>query len=326
MNRHLLWFLPWCLLGCGLDRTEIVPESGNGTSTDNVLTRKMRVDSILRDLPRGDSGPYPLLVRMDSSTLSFPSSWQDGRDVRVFLDDSIPVAHAVRDWSVASQRGSVWVRLPSYYTLHRTVTVRIGRDSSISRSSKTAVWAGVSEWTRSLTSTIRLAEFDTDSITPMTPCGCNQWYIGRSKNGSIGVSSGIELAGKGRPGRAFHLSYNTPLGEWNLVGTRLGLGTNHLAALDSIVFWARGNGVIKVALEDHRDTTDYSKAWTAVALDTAWRRYSVPPSDFDLQDPYSMGWEGVKDRVSTISFFGHTGTDFWIDGIALMGIAPSEIR
>lgn len=325
MNKLFASLLFLGFWGCGLDKPGIAPNSGNGTSTDNVLTRKFRVDSILFDLPPGDSGPYPLLVRLDSSSLDLTASWQDGRDFRVFLDDSIPLAHFVRDWSVSQRRGSAWVRLPSYFGYRRTLTVRIGRDSVISRSNQAATWAGISDRTRSLTSSILLAEFDTDSLFPMTPCGCNQWYVGRSKNSVIGPATGLEPAGKGRAGRAFHLAYNTPTGDWTVLGTRLGNGIHNLSALDSIVFWARGNGTIKLALEDFRDTSDYSKAWRTLQLDTAWKRYSVPPSTFDSHEPYSIGWEGVKNRVTTISFFGHTGSDFWVDGISLKGISPAEI-
>ncbi|MBK9576359.1 MAG: DUF2341 domain-containing protein [Fibrobacterota bacterium] len=325
MNK-LLAALVFCgLLGCGLDKPGVAPSSGNGTSTDNVLTRKLRIDSILSDLPPGDSGPYPMLVRFDSSSLPFEASWQDGRDFRVFLDDTVPLAHFVRDWNASARHASAWVRLPSYFGHRRILTVRVGRDSLISRSNKAATWDGVSEWMRTLTSSVNLAEFEVDSIIPMTPCRCNQWYVGRSKNSSIGPTTGIEAAAKGRNGRAFHLSYNTPAGDWTVLGTRLGTGIHRLGGLDSIVFWARGNGSIKVALEDFRDTSDYSKAWKTIALDTAWKRYSVPPSTFDANEPYSIGWEGVKNRITTISFFGHTGSDFWIDGISLKGISPAEI-
>ncbi|HNY31118.1 MAG TPA: DUF2341 domain-containing protein [Fibrobacteria bacterium] len=325
MRRLLSAMILATLVGCGHDRGDPAPFSGNGTSTDNVLTRKLRVDSILVYLPRGDSGPYPMLVRFDSSGLNFAAAWPDGRDFRVYLDDTVPLAHYIREWDATGKRATAWVRLPSAFSFHKYMTVRVGRDSTVSRSDNKKTWEGVSEWTRSATSSILLAEFDQDSLYPMTPCGCNQWYLGRSGKSSIGASSGIEAAGRGRSGNAFHLSYNTPPGEWTVLGTRLGRGNHNLAGLDSVVFWARGNGSIKVALEDYRDTSDYSKAWTTLTLDTEWKRYSIAPSAFDPQEPYSIGWEGVKGRISTISFFGHTGTDFWVDGIALKGISPTEI-
>lgn len=328
MRRLLLAGFLGALVGCGSDRGELPGEIGNGTSTDNVLTRKLRVDSILRDLPPGDSGPYPLLLRLDSSVVSFSSAWPDGRDFRVFLDDTIPLPHFVREWNHSAKHATAWVRLPNYpsiFNYHKHLTIRIGKDSTEPRSNKNATWAGVSEYTRLATSSILLAEFDADSLYPLTPCGCNQWYVGHSKNSSVAANSGIDSAGKGRPGKAYHLVYNTPAGEWTVLGTRIGRGIHNLAGLDSVVFWARGNGSIRVALEDYRDTSDYSKAWTAVTVDSLWKRYAIHPSAFDQQDPFSQGWEGVKGRITTISIFGHTGTEFWVDGIMLKGISPAEI-
>lgn len=310
------------LAGCGADRSS----GGNGTSTDNVLSARLRVDSILHELPPGDFGPYPLLVRMDSSMLTFPSSWADGRDFRVYLNDSVPLPHVVREWNVGIGRGSAWVRLPTYFgSSRRTITVHIGRDSTISRSNARATWAGVSDLVRANTSTILLAEFDEDSLTPMTQCGCNRWYASRSPGASLGSNTGIEAAGRGRAGRAFHLSYSTPLSEWALVGTTLGSGPNRFAGLDSLVFWARGNGKLQVALETFRDSADRAKAWKTVSLDTSWQRFSVAPSTFDPEDTWSIGWNKVRDRVTTLTFFGRAGSDFWIDGIRLYGISPAEV-
>lgn len=309
---------------------------GNGTSTDNVVTaRTLPIDSLAASLPDGDAGPYPLFVQIDSSTLDFASSYPDGRDLRVTNDSSMPLPFQLREWNPAQRHASIWVRLPRLERgAKRSIALRIGRDSTVSRSNPFETWKGVSDSTRQNVSSVLLADFETGSLVLGTPCGCNSWYMGHSPKTVIDTPrSGIDSAGKGRSGKAYHLAYKAAVNpDWALVGSRLGDILNHpthrFGGLDSITFWARGNGTLRIALEDGRDTGTHSKAWRIIDSfpSTTWKRYRVRPSDFEIPTFYSQGWQAVKDRINTITIFGQDGSDFWIDDIRLHGLSPAEIN
>lgn len=334
MKRLLL--LSLCLAGCGIDHSTYREEGGNGTSTDNVLTSRLRVDSLLtvvkadsllRDLGVDDYDPYPLLVRLDSSTLDLGHASPDGREFRIFLDEDIPLPFSLREWNTSSKHASAWVRLPNsrlsrWHRLRLSIDVR---DSAV-RTEPTATWVGIPEAVRQRATSITLANFTRDSLVLNSACHCHTWYTGQSRSGLLGSSTGLENAGRGRTGKAFHLSYTVSGGDWALVGARISPVPLRLSGLDSVTFWARGNGNLRFALEDGRDSTGFAKAWKSIPLDTAWKRYRLLPGDFDSTDSWSLGWKSVRDRITTVSFFSHnSGTDFWIDDIRLHGIAPVEI-
>ena len=314
------------LVACGSDRVA----GGNGTSTDNVVTaRRLRIDSILALLPPGDSAPYPMLVQIDSNTIAFDSAHPDGRDLRIYRD-STPLAFQLREWSSIDRRASVWVRIGSNDRgdTNKRITLRIGRDSTVSRSNAAATWQGVTDSVRQKTSSVLLSRFDTDSLLVGTPCKCNWWYVGKSTYAYVNPKSGLDSAGRGRPGKAFHLSYsNASAPNWALMGTRLGFGTHRFAGLDSITFWARGNGILKVSVEDYRDPYNISKAWQTISnlSYNTWTRYKVRPAEFDPPDTYNLGWFWVNNRINTFTVFGQEGSDFWITDIRIHGISPAEV-
>jgi len=312
------------LVACGADRVS----GGNGTSTDNVVTARMlSIDSILSRLPQGDEGAYPLLVQLDSTTIAFDSAHPDGRDLRVYRD-STPLPFQLREWNSYERRASAWVRLsPADRGPGKHLTLKIGRDSTISRSDAAATWQGVTDSVRQKVSTIRLSAFDTDSLLVGTPCRCNTWYTGNSNGVLVTSRSGIDSAGKNRPGNAYHLSYAYAVWPgWALMGTRLGTTVHRFSGMDSITFWARGNGSMRVALEDGRDPYNISKAWAVFdTLTSSWKHYTVRPQDFIAPDAYNLGWLLVKNRINTFTVFGQNGSDFWITDIRIHGISPSEI-
>jgi len=313
-------------VACGSDRVA----GGNGTSTDNVITARMlSIDSMVSQLPGGDDGPYPLLVRIDSNTIAFDSAHLDGRDLRVYCD-SIPLKFQTRAWNWYDQHASLWVRLPlALRGKGKRITLRIGRDSTVSRSDAAATWEGVSDSVRQKVSMLQLSAFETDSLLVGTPCRCNYWYVGNSSGAYVLQSrTGIDSAGKGRPGKAFHLYYGYAVSpNWALMGTRMGIAVSRFSGLDSITFWARGNGSIRVALEDGRDAYNISKAWAVFdSIPSTWKYYRVRPQDFIGPDAYNIGWPLVKDRINTFSVFGQNGSEFWIADVKIHGISPSEIR
>jgi len=333
VKRALLALPALVLAACGSDRLA----GNNGTSTDNVITTAINIDSAAFGLERPDTGAYPLLLRLTASRIDFDRTLPDGGDLRVQLDDSSAVPFLVREWNRGERYGSVWVRLPRG-TVWKSRGLRLfhGGGVRFGLSDSASTFNGVSpRLQRNLTSTL-LADFEQDTLRALLPCDCNDWYGGNSLYATRWlpaygkrIETAVETDSLGPRSRVMHLSWSGASGaEWALVGTRLGTRIQRFALLDSITFRARGNGLMRVALEDGRDTSDRSKAWAPVQLTANWRNITIRPTDFDTADPqFSSGWESVKNRVNTFTVFGiGVGTDLWIDDIRFHGIGAAELQ
>lgn len=313
---------------------------GNGTSTDNVVTaRRLSVDSIARDLPVvQDSGPYPLLVRLDRQLVDFSKSWPDGSDLRFQDSDSTPLPFQIREWDSTAGHASAWVRMPQLRLgKGRFLFLRLGRDSVQSRSSAAKTWAGVADSVRARVASILLADFESQPTVALLPCACDTWYVNASSGGHLNYptqgssfSLAVQSAADSKRGHAAHISYSAPSPQWALIGTRLGRGWHRFGGLDSITLWAKGNGTMYVALENGRDTTGYLKAWKSFQLGSDWKSYTVYPSQFDptytTAGGLTAGWGAVKDSVNTFTVFGQGGSDLWIDDVRFHGLSPAEVQ
>jgi hypothetical protein len=111
------------------------------------------------------------------------------------------------------------------------------------------------------------------------------------------------------------------------MGVDLG-GHRSLRSLDSLVFWARGTGVVLPAF-DNLDSGSGGKAWTRIVLDsTAWTRVRIRPQDLDTADNVAgnVGWLSVRDRVGYLTFLVAGGHDLYLDDIRLYGIDRDDLK
>ncbi len=330
MNR-LLCLLPLALLAaCGSERVA----GNNGTSTDNVITVALSIDSATFGQERPDTGAYPLLLRFSASRIDFDRTLPDGGDLRVQLDDSSALPFEVREWNRKERVGSIWVRIPrKALWKSRDILLSHGGGVRYGLSDSLSTWNGVSAALTSRLTSVLLADFEQDTLRALLPCGCNPWYPGSEQGvtwltpafGSP-MESTIRLDTLGPRSKVLHLSWvQSAPGQWMLAGTRLGTRLQRFTLLDSITFRARGNSKLQIALEDSRDTSDRSKAWATVQLGANWKNYTIRPSDFDPEGPYNLTWESIRTRVNTFTVFGKDGSALWIDDIRLHGIGAAEL-
>ena len=317
------------LIGCGDDRSA----GNNGTSTDNVVTARFSVDSIALNLVQPDTGAYPLLVRLDSTALDHSKTLFGGADLQLSFDNGASVPFAVREWDRSERKGSLWARIPrNQLGRHRILRVSYGDEVTRNLSNPTATWSGVSQNLRSRLTSVVLADFEQDTLRALLPCNCNNWYADVSPGSTLlkpaagkPIESAIVADPLGRRTWVLHVSYTAGPNNWALAGTRLGTRFHRMGMLDSITLRARGKGVLRVALEDGRDSLGFAKAWAPVALDSLWKRVVIKPSNFDPPDQWNTGWLSVKDRINTFTVFGQQGTDFWVDDIVFHGVGPQDL-
>lgn len=129
-----------------------------------------------------------------------------------------------------------------------------------------------------------------------------------------------------RKSKVFHGTYKLANDgyAWALVGTSFEHYMN-LAAIDSVVFYAKGDGNIRLSLENYIDPSKNLKAATEwIKLSKDWKRISVNPAELCVgnatDETCFASWSAVKNYVKQFHIFVQDGTEFYIDDVALYGV------
>jgi len=138
-------------------------------------------------------------------------------------------------------------------------------------------------------------------------------------------------AGEGRKGKALHWESSAKQGKWSFFGTWICKEESpcDLSAMDSIVYYARGTGVISIAFETLGSSNNEGKtlAYDTLTTSDEWQRRVITPANFKPRDDLygNLGWEVISKAVTTISIAAYDDTEFWIDDVVLYGVKPSDI-
>jgi hypothetical protein len=297
-------------------------------------TTSFPVDSLVSDwmLPLYDS--TVLTIRLNENNFNFSEADDNGLDLRVETENGVHLPYERVRWDAALERAVIRVRVSETLASDSSLLVlRWGHANAIDRA-VSSVWEGIPDSVEEILNSVWVDDFeDSNDVTgfpdPIPVC---HWYIGNSDSVTIsptseeGLQKALETDTTGRGGIVAHLSYVSEGIGWALLGTTIG-GHKSLATLDSIVFWARGNGTLSLAFDKLKTATE-GKAWIHFTLDSAWTRHSVKPANFLDADGVggNVGWDAVKDSVSNITFLGSDGTDFWIDDVHLYGVNRDDLK
>lgn len=130
---------------------------------------------------------------------------------------------------------------------------------------------------------------------------------------------------KDRGSKVFHSKYNIAKDPfaWVLVGTGMDEIRN-FAAIDSIEFYAKGNGNVRLALENWESYDSNAKAASGwVKLDSTWKRYVFTPANLCFDNKESPdcdgSWDSVKNQVKQLHIFPGGGNEIFIDNVKLYG-------
>lgn len=128
-----------------------------------------------------------------------------------------------------------------------------------------------------------------------------------------------------RKSKVFHGKYKLANNDyaWVLVGTMFEHEMN-FSAIDSVVFYAKGDGNIRLSLENYISDAKSLKAATDwIKLDKKWQRISVNPAELCVGNAKTetcfTSWSGVKNVVKQLNIFPQDGTEFYIDDVTLYG-------
>ena len=145
------------------------------------------------------------------------------------------------------------------------------------------------------------------------------------------LSEFIVEAGADREGNAIYWETSAAMrGSWSFYGIWICKEESpcDLSATDSIVYYARGTGVISIILETLGESNTEGKTLAYDTLKTSdeWTRRVIKPENFKPRDDKygNLGWEVISENVTTISIAAYDSTEFWIDDVVFYGIKPSD--
>jgi len=301
--------------------------AGGTTETDNMVTaRTIRVDSLLPEWNHPGWASTVATLRLDSTNMRFSATSADGGSVVVETMDSLRLPFRVVFWDTSARRGRIQVRLDPW----------LQRPGSKFRLRWGLPDSGERRFDGRLEGNPRQPEIGPDfrpggrlrGVVAPVPAshrtGMEFPFLGSPPPSRHPSSRTRDRVGRATP---CTFNYSAPIQSgYAYVGVPLG-GNRSLRSLDSIVFWARGTKTILTLAFDHQGATDI-KAWTPRHLDSTWTRYSIRPSDLDSATGVggNVGWLGVRDSVTNISFFLAQGSDLWLDDVRLFGIDRDDLR
>lgn len=188
-----------------------------------------------------------------------------------------------------------------------------------------------------------LADFEGDTVL-------GDWYFSVDKLGSSITYGKQTASGKssdmGYPslgvtaasakdsvhGGVFYGKYNLVADDnaWALVGTMFESDTSwNFSELDSISFWAKGKGQIRVAFERWDSFSEMAgsaekaaSGWMDMSS-TKWTRFVMKPNDlcFNSMDVANCAssWESIKKHVHQMHVFVRGGSEIYLDDVTLYG-------
>ncbi|SHK79311.1 carboxypeptidase-like regulatory domain-containing protein [Fibrobacter sp. UWB12] len=177
------------------------------------------------------------------------------------------------------------------------------------------------------------AEFDYPSIVLQDFEGDTAgWYFSVDSIGSKVLSKAFETD-KDRKSKVFHGKYNligtNNIYAWVVTGTLLRSEGWNFSSLDSIAFYAKGSGQIRVSLENWDKESEVKGVSLKAASEwidlnsQKWTRYVIKSGDLcynsqDVSNCY-FTWNSLKDDVRQLHFFVRNGSEFYLDDIVLYG-------
>ena len=176
------------------------------------------------------------------------------------------------------------------------------------------------------------ADFDSPSVVLKDfEKDTTNWYFNVDSIGSKAVSHSFETD-KDRKSKVFYGKYslvaNNNYDAWVVTGMLLRSEGWNLSSLDSISFYAKGSGEIRVSLENWDTISEVaglslkaSSEWKK--LTSKWTRIVVKSEDLcynskDEKVCYTT-WNSLKGDVRQLNFFVRNGTEFYLDDIVLHG-------
>lgn len=311
------------MASCSAERT-----AGGSVETENLTALVVRVDSIVPESWRIGKLPVVATVRLDSNNFDFGTSGPAGEHLVVERLDGSPLAFAIHRWDAKEKWARIQIRIEGDL-LGKGSRLRLRSDAfQASRSDSTTVWAWIPDDLQTKWTSVLVDDFEHGDTRTRLPIG-SSWYTKQADSATISPPTLVPAEG-GRIGTAMRFDYKAqpPAPGYVLMGATVASRPVNFASLDSIVFWAKGKGVLSVSLDHQFPSGSVTKAWMHDDLDSTWTRWRVRPQDFDLAAASGgiVGWDSVHDSVTTLSIFASGTGSVMLDDIRFFGMHDDDFR
>lgn len=304
---------------CSADRS-----AGNSVETENTLSaRVISVDSLLGTWNQPAGQPTVATILLDASNFDFSRSTATGNDLRIEDSTGRPVPFHIAVWDSALKQGRIQAHIDT--VLRRKgakLVLSWGERLRPALSDSLATWSGVSDSVQQLVTSVLIDDFEAGNLRTLLPGPNLGWYTAASDTVAKVSRDSLKPAGMGRSGKAMMMVYDATAPRYSLTGTAVAVQAVSLRSMDSLVLWVRGSGNLSIAF-DHLTNGTGPKAWISRNIDSSWTRLSIRPQDLNppvAGSKYSVGWVGVRDSVTHLSFLINGGSQLWLDDIRMYGV------
>ena len=310
------------------------------TSELNVLLKKhttFYLDSLISSWMdfssvENEKAPIPYFIRLDTSNFDFNYKLQD-IEILNSSNERIPYANSYYNDSL--YKAVLMVALPQANDSIKLVYENISDNISIT---KKEFWENFDTTIQKNFNAIRLLDFENGMSTNLKyPATETRWYLTYQGDSVTSVPDinnpleGIEFDSV-LNSNVFHLKSSSPkTGTWTNLGFFLCVANNpcNLEALDSIVYYIKGNLLYSFALESVNENNEYSKAIfrDSVFSDT-WIKKSIKPADFMKPDTlYGIyDFEAIKHKITNINISFFNEAEVYLDVIEFYGINLDDLK
>lgn len=312
-------FLAGVLAGCA-DRA-----AGNTLETENAVA--IRIDTLLSSPPQGTDRKSVGVLRLGAHNFAFERVGREGRELDFRKDDGAPVPFRIVFWDSAAALARIEIGLDSSLLRPQARLWMLWNQPSATRSDSSAVWSDIALRQRSLLSSVLVSDFEYGSLRSLLPEPTN-WYSVPSESTSISKPEVVadSLSWSGGVLRVRYAADSTKFRNV-VLGLSLGSRPRVLRSMDSLVLRMRGSGRVSIAL-DRLYLPNEGKAWLHLPIAPTWKRVVVRPQDFLPAGGVgkNIGWEGVRDSVTNLTFLLTGGSEFYVDDIRIHGMDANDFR
>ncbi len=312
------------LAACGIDRG-----AGNSLETENsVATKILPVDSVLPAWNRPQERSTVATLRFDRFNFPFEQSRRDGRDLALETYSGMPIPFRLVAWDSARASGRIQVRLEgATLAAGAKIRMRWGLEPVV-RTDSAAVWTAISDSQRLALTSALVGDFENGSTRTPLQLGTS-WYGVPSESTTVATPE-VGPDTVGWAGQVLQTTFHADTTKFRYVVVGIDLkGPRSLQNMDSLVLRVRGTGKLSVSFDHLYRGGTGKKAWVHYQLRQNWRRLRIRPSDLlppNVGVADNVGWEGVRDSVTHLTFLLGGGPDFQVDDVRFHGLDRDDFR
>ncbi len=299
-----------------------------------MYSKLISVDSLISDWMLPITSPTVGFLRLDSTSFDFSQVMGDGRDLRFFDLSGDRVSFEIAEWDSLNQRAQIRVRIESVLP-GQSILMSWGRPGAIQPPS-VDIWEGMSDSLVLELYSLDIDDFEDGDMRsnmklPVPPHG---WYIVPQDTSVVfsplpddSLINGLQPSGAGKSGTSFHVTSSAVSWKWTLFGMVMGVEPKNFTAMDSIVYWVRGNGNYQFVLESLAESFP-GKVVYADTLDSIWTRERIIPEDFGLgkEGNGQVDWPLLRATITNLTIFAMGNCDIWIDDIRIYGLNRDDLK